>query len=421
MKLILSKQRIEEMKYNKNKTIGLYGIGGFYNNGCEAIVRGTVIVLRSIVPDCKIIYYSRRAEEDRSRVADLDIEIVQISNPTNIVKRVINKCLRIIHINYRIPSDNYKQICDEAEVIILIGGDIYTIPAHIRDSQTYEYYNNLVQFGEYAKRRSKSLIIFGASIGPFGEYEKAKEYYFKHLKKVDIIVCRENNTIDYLKKNGINRNLIFYPDPAFFVFDKQSNVDETEIRYIGINLSPLSLSEIYGDVTIVQKQKLADLISSIAKCTKRNILLIPHVISPVNQMDNDLSFLTEIHELFNNDIKESVKLLNNAGGFIQTKNYLHLCDIVIAARMHCAINAMCEAIPSILLSYSEKSKGVAKFVYGNDNWVLSFDELETHLLDKINQMLDQRDEIHSYLEERIEDIRSGKVHNETLNKFLKVV
>ena len=403
--------------------IGVYGIDGLYNYGCEAIIRGTVAVIRSLALECNITYYSRRADKDRERVADLNIKIKQIKHRPSIIGRIANRGLRAFNIKYRIPFDNYKLICDESDVVFSIGGDVFTIPAHIREYQSYEYYNNLVQFGEYIKQRNKKLIIFGASIGPFGNYEKAKQYYFAHLKTADLIVSREKNTMEYLKENGICANIVFYPDPAFFVTGEQSEVEaETNIRgCIGLNLSPLSLSEIYGNVTKIQKQKLADLISHIAKSTRRNILLIPHVISPVNQMDNDLYFLTEIYALIDDEIKKSVKILNNAGGYIQTKNYLRSCDIVIAARMHCAINAMCEAVPSILLSYSEKSKGIAEFVYRNDNWVLPFNKLETDLLDKINQMLAQRDELYNYLKEKIEDIHNSKIYADTLNTILKVV
>ena len=42
--------------------IALYGIGGLYNYGCEAIVRGTVSIIRQIASDVQIVYYSKRAD-----------------------------------------------------------------------------------------------------------------------------------------------------------------------------------------------------------------------------------------------------------------------------------------------------------------------------------------------------------------------
>ena len=40
------------------RNVLLIGIGGVYNYGCEAIVRGTVNILKSINPEVKISYAS---------------------------------------------------------------------------------------------------------------------------------------------------------------------------------------------------------------------------------------------------------------------------------------------------------------------------------------------------------------------------
>jgi len=38
--------------------IGLYGIGGVYNFGCEAIVRGAYKVIQGLYPGADIVYFS---------------------------------------------------------------------------------------------------------------------------------------------------------------------------------------------------------------------------------------------------------------------------------------------------------------------------------------------------------------------------
>jgi colanic acid/amylovoran biosynthesis protein len=403
--------------------IGLYGIDGVYNYGCEAIVRGTVNILKMINSDCHIIYYSRRAYDDRIQLKDVDIDVNQISNDLPIFSRGVNKFLRELNINYRIPSDDYKKMCDECDVLISIGGDIYTIPEYLRSENIYPYYNSIVQFGDVVKKSDKRLIVYGASIGPFGHYRKAKEYYFKHLKKADLIIAREKNTIEYLDKNEVKDNVCFLPDPAFFVLDKRnnSNLNIVNNDYIGINLSPLSLKEAYGDVTLEHKKKLALLISNISRKMNSKIMLIPHVISPVNELDNDFTFLTQIAEMIDDDIKGNIRVVDSKGGFIQTKKYLRKCKMVIAVRMHCAINAMCESIPTILLSYSEKSKGMAKFIYGSDEWVLPVNKIEEKLIDKIDIMIKESENIHNCLKERINEIRNINQFEDEINRLLKKI
>ena len=51
----------------QNKPIFLlHGIGGVYNYGCEAIVRGTEQIIRKEYPTADIIYASRRPIDDRN-------------------------------------------------------------------------------------------------------------------------------------------------------------------------------------------------------------------------------------------------------------------------------------------------------------------------------------------------------------------
>ena len=44
--------------------------------------------------------------------------------------------------------------------------------------------------------------------------------------------------------------------------------------------------------------------------------------------------------------------------------------------MHCAINAVTRGCPTLLLSYSEKAKGMAEFIYGNRNAVVDLNSFE---------------------------------------------
>ena len=48
----------------------LIGIGGVYNYGCEAIVRGTVEILRKVNPQIQIAYASYNYVDDKRRLKD---------------------------------------------------------------------------------------------------------------------------------------------------------------------------------------------------------------------------------------------------------------------------------------------------------------------------------------------------------------
>ena len=103
--------------------------------------------------------------------------------------------------------------------------------------------------------------------------------------------------------------------------------------------------------------------------------------------------------------KNNVTFADCSGGFLGIKKQLRECKIVISARMHCAINAVCENVPTIFLSYSQKSIGMCKYVYGDDKWVILLNEIQTNLIEKAKEMLDDRETIIQVLSRRNREIQ----------------
>ena len=378
--------------------VGLYGIYGTYNFGCEAIVRGAVKFLRNIYKNCKIVYFSYSYEFDRKALSDLDIKIVPVENKHTFTERAINKALRILKFEKQLFTIPFKDIMDQIDVVFSIGGDIYTIPAYLRERERYPYYNHLVDFCDRAISHGKKVIVYGASVGPFGKYKKAVDYYVKNLRKYEKILCREQNSVDYLRSLGLN-NMTFFPDPAFTVRLEQT--EEVEKNYIGVNLSPLSLNETNGSYGEKEVKSMASLMDRLIDETGEKLLFVPHVVSK-NPNDNDYLFLKEVcNEMAN---KGKVTFADYSGGFLGIKKQLRECKIVISARMHCAINAVCENVPTIFLSYSQKSIGMCKYVYGNDKWVIKLEDINKDLIGKTKEMLDDREKASRVLVARNKEI-----------------
>lgn len=399
--------------------IVLYGIGGLYNYGCEAIVRGTTRVLQFANPKAEIIYFSPRADEDKEKIQDLNISVVQTKSDFSIDKRIVNKMMRIFKIPYRCHQQEFNTVLNNADVIISIGGDMYTIPQFKLNSTSYEYYNKLVHFGEMALRRRKKVIIYGASVGPFGSYKKAKKYYLDHLSKVDLIVARERRCIEYLYNNNISKNVGFLPDPAFMVqLDKGEK--KIEHRYIGMNFSPLSLKELYGEVTPNSKRKLADIIEKILSTIDMPIMFVPHVLSPKNVLDNDLLFMEDIWHSLSEHARQKV-MIAKPQSFLEAKVLLRKCRIVAAVRMHCAINAICEGTPTLFISYSEKARGMASYIYGNEDYVISLKNIDSQLIEKMQMLLNNENSLRQILEERVDDIQKSVFECDTFIKIKKVL
>lgn len=389
--------------------VGLYGIRGVYNFGCEAIVRGAYQFINSIYPESEIIYFSYSADFDKAALADLNIEIRPIIYNKKIANRLINKIFRIFHINYRYLMFDANKVIDSVDLFLSIGGDIYTIPKVLRKKRKYLFYNSLVDFCNRAIKKGKPVIVYGASVGPWGEYKVAVNYYINALSKYKAILCRERESVAYLRKFGF-KNVLFFPDPAFQVRGENKYVKK---KYIGINLSPLAFNEVYGNHGIVYIKGLAKLMDLLWKKYEIDILFIPHVISKAPD-DNDLWFMEKIKD--NMRYKNHVQIADVSKGFLGAKEHIAECRAVIAARMHCAINAVEENIPTIFVSYSQKSIGMCKYIYGDCDMLVDLQKMDQDLFKVLDKALEgeeniarrlklRNDEIQQYYKENVEHIK----------------
>ena len=118
------------------------------------------------------------------------------------------------------------------------------------------------------------------------------------------------------------------------------------------------------------KANYKSLIQHILRNTNYNIMLIPHVVQRFN---DDLAFLKELY--IDNG---RMKLVDDCN-CMQLKGYISKCKMIVCARTHCSIASYSMNIPTLVLGYSIKSKGIAKDIFGTyKNYVLPIDELKSN-------------------------------------------
>lgn len=393
---------------NTRIRIGLFGMYGLYNFGCEAIVRGTYELLKQAWPSCEVILYTYCPKEDQKIVSDLDIMVKPVLMKKNkILRRILNKSLRVFSIQRQLSLWDAKAVANECDMIFSVGGDIYTIPNYILKNKTETKNNEIVEFGNNVLR-CKPMVIWGASIGPFGENPHVKEYYFRHLREIKQIFCREEKTYNYLKSNGVTSNIQLCSDPAFYIKATNGNsniyVKSEKIR-IALNLSPLSIREQIGENHESFNKQIIDSIVDLLSIPNSEVVLIPHVLSSLSDGDNDLIYLREIYNRIPKKYLGSIDILEDAVGFLGTKEFLRTCDIVIAARMHCAVNAVSEGIPAIFLTYSQKGIGMTEYIYGNSKWSVPLLDIKKELKNKTTEMLSNKKKISDNIKKRILEIK----------------
>lgn len=325
----------------------LYGNGSSGNHGCEAIVRGTVEVLKDT--NSTYIVHSESVEDDKKYGLE---EIALVKATKTPLKRDFS--FMIAYIKMKLFNDYtamdgllyqnaLKETSKEVDVAFSIGGDNYCYEG----TSIYGYLNKA-----YHKEGLRT-VLWGCSIEPEVVY---KSDIMDDLKRYNLIVTRESITYDTVKK--VNPNTILAPDPAFLMKAKECVIDERmqDGNVIGINVSPMIVSnETTEGITYANYKNL---ISYILGNTRFKIALIPHVVWASN---DDRQVLKKLYEEFHYD--ERIILVDDHNAE-ELKYIISKCRMFIGARTHATIAAYSSCVPTLVVGYSVKARGIAKDLFG---------------------------------------------------------
>lgn len=341
------------------KNIVLYSHSGSKNHGCEAIVRGTAKILEGI-GNIKLL--SNAKDEDLKYGID-DIVKVEVGkssidkNSIDFLKSYLT--LKLKKDTSKMDSLQFKvglENIDNDSIAISIGGDTYCYS---------DVYNQVEIHKMYDKKASKT-VLWGCSVEPKLLDDKR---VYDDLAAYSKIITRESISYEALKK--ANNNTKLYPDPAF-------NLDKVELplpelfeenNTVGINVSPLIIrKESKEGVTLDNYTKL---IQYILDNTDMKIALIPHVVWDDN---DDREPLSKLYERFKNTNR--VVIIDDCN-CIELKGYISRCRLFIGARTHATIAAYSTCVPTLVVGYSVKAKGIAKDIFGTyENYVIPVQSLE---------------------------------------------
>lgn len=352
----------------------IYGHGGSYNHGGEAITRCTIELLRKIDSDCFITLSTHFPMQDLEFGIDAD-EIVARN-----LKGKTNKEIYQLTLD-RITSNT---------IAIQVGGDNYC----------YANWQRYAQIHEETKKCGGKSLLWGCSI----DLEKIDDQLFHVLLDHDLILAREGITFQNLTRKGLN-NVLQVSDIAFTL--EPERVDFPFDNYIVINISPLVCRKNPDILDAVQK-----LIHFVLKETEYNIVLLPHVVMPV---DNDFEVLSSLNTFESNRIAlVSDKLSAKQYKYIISK--AHLC---VAARTHVAIAAYSSLVPTLAIGYSTKAKGIAADLGFSDYVVDVLDsDMEDKILSQFKNLFDKKENLRQRLMLQMETYKS-RVLNESVIAFLK--
>lgn len=366
----------------------LYGNGSSGNHGCEAIVRGTISLLGS---SHHYTINSADLEDDRKNglcdIASLVPARQKQKKDFRFLKAYLNLKLKGNYLDldglYYLPG--IKQTKGNVDIALSVGGDNYCYAG----TEIYGWLNRA-----YHQAGIKTAL-WGCSIEPD---VVAKKDVATDLNQYDLIIARESITYEAVKH--VQKNTILAPDPAFFMEPKECDLDERlKIgNVIGINASPHILKCESSSGMAYENYK--QLIRYILSETDATIALIPHVVWASN---DDRMVLQQLYDDFNQDPRLVLVEDHTAP---ELKYIISKCSFFVGARTHATIAAYSSCVPTLVVGYSVKARGIARDLFGTeDGYVLPVQSLNEsgQLTQTFRELYEKRTSVESHLQKMMPD------------------
>ena len=390
----------------KMSEIALYMHAGSGNHGCEAIVDSLV---RMMPLDSFALMTNSAEEDERYLPAEVKARI-RILEEQHLQE---HKAAHIMYYAYRkVTGDGesflryrYRPLTGKGapKLAVSIGGDNYCYSNMTKDLMTANAMFN---------RQGTATVLLGCSIEPkllgaekSGGTEAAQEAHrlAADLNRYRLILARES--ISYQAIRGALAGdfgeeaagkVVYCPDPAFFLpADESALPDGLECgNTVGINLSPMI--EDYAADPSAPLKSYAALIREILDTTNMKVALIPHVVW---DRSNDRIPLQKLYESFADTGR--VLLVSDLSAE-KLKGVIANCRFFIGARTHATIAAYSTIIPTLVVGYSVKARGIARDLFGTEeHYVLPVQELRDpqQLLEAWHWLLANEDGIRCSLAE----------------------
>lgn len=358
----------------------LYGNGSCANHGCEAIVRGTLELLNS-----PLAIASENIEEDKRYGIDQLCELYDAKTGRPGMIRFVKAYIKLKVTGDYTDIDGLpylpaiRQLKGKTTLALSVGGDNYCYS----NQKFYAFLNKSYQ------NNCIKTVLWGCSIEP--EIVREKEVS-KDLKSYKLIVARERITYDALREIGANA--VLAPDPAFFMPAQKCKLDTRfdDGNVIGINISPMIVSNEKRRGAAYSNYKT--LIEYILRNTNMKVALIPHVVWKQN---DDRSVLQRLYEDFGHDQRLIMVDDHKAP---ELKYIISKCRMFVGARTHSTIAAYSMMVPTLVVGYSVKARGIATDLFGTaDKYVLPVQNLQNdgQLLEAFFWIMENESDIRNHL------------------------
>jgi len=446
-----------------------------YNRGAAAILLSTIEIIRKLIPDTEFVSLIQLSA---SFSANHNIKVIKTkffsARQFSLIESVKSWALflrcglwtifhKYFHLELDILLNNtiLKEYY-ESDVILDLSMDHYNDVHGL--IKVIEISRDLM----LGRMMGKPVVIYAQSPGPFKSWLASRIARIA-LNRVSLITVREDISKGILDKMGVYRPPIYLTaDPAFLLLpepgpriaeilsalrtdDLQPLVgigtpdglhfgETTTVRgYMNILRGAYHLIEYFlpeqlflwimsrtkgsGYYSNVVTQlssnfevSIARLADHIVKTTGACVLLVPHFVPPGGSFEGNADgrvVTNMIHSLASN--KDSIIPVNGEYTTQEIKGIIGKCDLFISMKMHPAIAAISQCVPTVAMGAHQKFRGIMQMM-GQERW--AYDRFSEDLIAIIDDAWLHREEIRKELYARQDAIREAALYNALLVKHI---
>lgn len=323
---------------------------GSGNHGCEAIVRTT----RKILGEQQEYFLQTLNKAEDIHYGISDMQFIELKGRSLKRNSLPGYMIRLkSRLNPAFDYDDRERIYRNKELIIKdgvalsVGGDNYSYRGIIHSMR-----DKLKVF----QAKGIPSVLWGCSV----DDTHLDDLTIEDLKSYSLITARESLTIENLDRIGIRDTVVACSDPAFTLDRQQVSWNDEVLNsknVIGINVSDfMKYYNAYPDATY---RNFYRLLEYLLKETDYYVAMIPHV----RQVNNDdLQPILQLAKEMNN---ERILVVSEDYNCMQLKDIIARCRMFIGCRTHSTIAAYSTCVPTLVVGYSVKAKGIAKDLFGD--------------------------------------------------------
>lgn len=346
---------------------------GTSNKGAEALLCGVATILQNKLGDdaFELSMSSIQPEIDKSKKLFLYKHFYQraTENYTGLRRKIVRKIikwsrmLKSEEVTFYLEHFELLNAIRKQDLFIEMGADNY-------DVEYGEGYKFLYKLHQWIRNHTQvKMLLYDCSLNP----NSVTPEFIQEIERFDKVTIRESESMENLSRLYQGNKVELIPDPAFVMKPDSTPLPSIMVNSdcVGINLSDLIMRDVYGVSSNLIYDNYFSVIDYILSETRMGVILLPHVMK-----GQDLSTLRKIKEHYLNNSR--VELVENEKlSAPQLKYIISHFRFLLTARTHASIAAYSTGVPTLVLGYSVKSRGIAKDLFGQyDDYVINVSSLQ---------------------------------------------